>query len=127
MLKKGGVTCQGMGQSVDNFLEEMIPRYNLDGGERVKQDPEGRVSPRKERKGIVSSCVSAEVATWFLRKAFKVCSDTCNGFSYPFTGAAGSECREAVLLTRKCHHPFGSFSFCLRAERSYCEVLSKRV
>lgn len=65
MLKKGGVTCQGMGQSVDNFLEEMIPRYNLDGGERVKQDPEGRVSPRKERKGIVSSCVSAEVATWF--------------------------------------------------------------
>ena len=104
-----------MGQSVDNFLEEMIPKCNLDGGERVKQDTEGRVSPRKERKRIVSSCVSAEVATWLLLKAFKVCSNTCNWFSHPFTGAAGSECREAVLLTRKFQHAFGNFSFCLES------------
>ena len=72
----------------------------------------------KPKKGKKRNCVQlcfSRSSTWFLRKAFKVCSDTCNGFSYPFTGAAGSECREAVLLTRKCHHAFGSFSFCLES------------
>ena len=49
LLKK--VTCQGMGRSVDNFLEETIPKCSLEGKERVQQEEEGWVGLSTEKEG----------------------------------------------------------------------------
>ena len=40
-----------MGRSVDNFLEETIPKCSLEGKERVQQEEEGWVGLSTEKEG----------------------------------------------------------------------------
>lgn len=110
-----------MGQSVNSFLEEMIPKCNLDGGERVKTAHRGTGKPKKREKNCVQLCFSRScdlVSPEGIQGVFKYLELILLPF---YWSCRFTECREAALLTTKFQHAFGNL------EGSYCEVLSKRV